>query len=347
MCMLHPTPSTTAPDPSAAERKTDHVRIAAQPGVEHLSGTGLDRVRLRHRALPERDLADVRLGCELLGRPVRAPLVVSAMTGGTGQAESLNARLMRAAADHGIALTLGSGRPLLDDPDLLSTYVRAGHPRPPLLIANLGAAQVRRRDAADRARRLVDLLGADALSIHLNPVQEAVQPEGQPEFAGVADAIARLVAALRPLPVVVKEVGFGLDPQDVALLRDAGVAAIDVAGSGGTNWAVIEGRRDARAGAVAAAFADWGVPTARALCDAVRIAPELPIVASGGLRDGVDAAKCLALGAVAAGVARPLLIAATQDEAGAAVETLLEQLRVATWAVGAASTSDLGTEHLA
>lgn len=330
-----------APHP---DRKADHLRIAAEPGAVGAAQTGLEALRLRHRALPERDLAEVDLTTELLGVRLRAPIFVSAMTGGTAEAERINHDLARAAAEHGVALTLGSGRPLLDDPDLLRTYRSAA--RPPLLLANLGAAQL----DADRAARLIELLGADGLSIHLNPVQEAVQPEGTPAFSGVAERIAAIVTALAPLPVVVKEVGFGMDPADVALLRDAGVAAVDVAGAGGTNWATIEGRRNPRASAVAAAFDDWGVPTADAVRGAVAVAggrDGIPIIASGGVRDGVEAAKCLALGAAAAGLARPFLLAAQAGQATAAVDAVVRQLRIATWAAGAAASADLSSEHIA
>jgi isopentenyl-diphosphate delta-isomerase len=325
-------------------RKADHLRIAARLDVEHAGTTAFEQLRLRHRALPERDLADVSLETDLLGRRLAAPLVVSAMTGGTDEAAEINARLARAACEHGLALVLGSGRPLLDDPDLLSTYRSAD--RPPLLLGNLGAAQVREPDAAERAERLVELLDADGLTIHLNPIQEAVQPEGEPRFSGVAAGIAAVVAHLAPLPVLVKEVGFGMDAADIALLRDAGVAAVDVAGAGGTNWALVEGRRDERAGEVAAAFADWGVPTAVALTEARAAAPDLPLIASGGLRDGVDAAKALALGATAAGLARPFLLAAQADTACETAATLVRQLRVAVWAVGAGSAGELSGEHL-
>ena len=325
-------------------RKADHLRIAAGADVAHTGGTGLERFRLRHRALPERDLARVSLETELLGARLGAPIVISAMTGGTPEAEVVNSRLARAAAEHGLAMVLGSGRALLDDPDRLSTY-RSGD-RPPLLLGKLGAAQVRRPDAPERAERLVSLLEADGLTVHLNPIQEAVQPEGEPDFTGVAAGIAAVVERLSPLPVVVKEVGFGMDAADEALLRDAGVAAIDVAGAGGTNWALVEGRRDERAGDVASAFADWGVPTADALIEALATAPGLPVIASGGLRDGVDAAKALALGAAAAGLARPFLLGAHADTTSSVAATLIRQLRVAVWAVGAASVAELSPDHL-
>jgi isopentenyl-diphosphate Delta-isomerase len=333
--------------PDSTTRKRDHLRIAAGPGVAHGTASGVANVRLRHRALPERDLADVALDTVLLGRPLRAPLLVSAMTGGVAEATAINDRLARAAADHGVGMTLGSGRALLDDPSLLRTYVGPpSHGRPPLLLANLGAAQLAGADGPARAERLVDLLRADGLSVHLNPIQEAVQPEGEPMFAGVLDRIAAVAERLAPRPVIAKEVGFGLDPADVALLAGAGVAAVDVAGAGGTNWALVEGARDRGARAVAGAFADWGTPTVPALTGALAAAPAMPVIASGGLRDGVDAAKCLALGAAAAGLARVLLIAARADRAGEVLEAIVAQLRIATWAAGAPRADALGAEHV-
>ena len=322
-------------------RKAEHLSIAAGPGVDHRSGTGLDDVRLRHRALPGRDLDEVSLQTELVGASLSAPLVVSAMTGGTDAATQVNDELARAAAAHGVAMVLGSGRALLDDPSLLRTYRCSA--RPPLLLANLGVAGL----SVDAAVQLVDVLGADGLTVHLNAVQEAVQPEGEPSFAGATDRIAAVVEALAPLPVVVKEVGFGMSAHDVLELRDTGVAAVDVAGSGGTNWATIEGLRDPRAGAVASAFSDWGVPTAGAVTAAVGAAPNLPVLASGGLRHGVDVAKCLALGASAGGLARPLLVAAQAGRATEALGVVVEQLRIAVWATGCASVSDLGKDAIA
>ena len=321
-------------------RKAEHLRIASEPGVEHRSGPGLDAIRLRHRALPQRDLAAVDLEVTLFGTRLRAPLLVNAMTGGTDAAAAVNESLATAAAEHGVGMVLGSGRALLADGTLLDTYKRAA--RPPLLIANLGAVGL----TPERAARLVEMLGADGLSVHVNPLQEAIQPEGQPHYADVLERIAATVAALAPLPVIVKEVGFGMDPDDVRALATAGVAGVDVAGAGGTNWALIEGRRDARAGAVAAAFADWGVPTAQAVTGAVAAAPELPVVASGGLRDGVDVAKCLALGASAGAIARPLLTAAQDADAARAVAALVDQLRIAVWACGAPSAAAMHPDRL-
>lgn len=320
-----------------ADRKAEHLRAAGGPGVLHAGPTGLDAVRLRHRALPGRDLDAVSLGATFLGTELAAPVMIGAMTGGTAEAIAINAALAGAAARHGLAMALGSGRALLKDPSLLDTYV--GAVRPPLLLANLGAVGL---DPAE-AVRLLELTGADALSIHLNPIQEAVQPEGDAGFGDVLDRIAATVAALDPVPVVAKEVGFGMDPDDVTALVEAGVAAIEVGGAGGTNWALVEGRRDAVTASVAAAFADWGVPTARALA----VAPGVPLVASGGIADGVAVAKCLALGADLAAIARPLLLAARDGRADTALATILRQLRIAVWAAGAPRSSALGAEHLA
>ncbi|HEX2085714.1 MAG TPA: type 2 isopentenyl-diphosphate Delta-isomerase [Solirubrobacteraceae bacterium] len=338
----------TSPGQTATStRKDEHLELAARSAAVHEGGTGLERLRLRHRALPERDLADVALDTVLLGRRLAAPLLISAMTGGTARAAEVNRRLARAAAEHGIGMALGSGRVLLEDASLVPTFFDGGGgARPPLLMANLGAAQLREPRVEERADRLVTLLEADALVVHLNPLQEAVQPEGQPRFARVADAIRRVADHLAPLPVVAKEVGFGMHEADVALLRDAGVAAVDVAGAGGTNWATVEGLRSEEAARTAAAFGAWGIPTAEAVRRAARAAPGLTVVASGGLHDGVDAAKCLALGASAAGFARPLLLAARADYATEWLATVLRQLRIAVWLAGVARPADLTTEHL-
>jgi isopentenyl-diphosphate delta-isomerase len=327
-------------------RKDDHLRIAASREALGTTHPGLRAWRLRHRALPGRDLADVSLATQLLGRDLGAPLLISSMTGGTERARAVNERLAAAAAAHGLAMGLGSGRALLADPDLLPSYRTVA--RPPLLLANLGAVQLRRGLGPDDALRLVDVLGADALVLHLNPVQEAVQPEGDTCFGGLAEAIAAVVERLAPLPVVAKEVGFGLAPEDVRALLDAGVAAVDVAGAGGTNWALVEGGRDPRAAAVADAFRDWGWPTARALEAAAAIARPLgrEVIASGGIGDGVEAAIAIALGATVVGMARPFLLAALEDRVEALASTVIDQLRIAVWATGVASPAALGPGHL-
>ncbi|HUG85785.1 MAG TPA: type 2 isopentenyl-diphosphate Delta-isomerase, partial [Euzebya sp.] len=318
-------------------RKADHLRVALGLPVDHVGiTTGLEALRLNARALPEVDLADVHLATTAFGRALGAPVLVSCMTGGTSEAGSVNAALAVAAQQHGVALGLGSGRVLLEGGDPDSFQVRDLAPDVPLL-ANLGAVQLPQVGVAG-CEDLVGLTGADALVLHLNAVQEAVQLDGDTTFAGLTDCIAEVVGGLS-VPVVVKEVGFGLAPADVAALIRAGVAAIDVAGAGGTNWARVEGYADADAAVVAAAFADWGWSTVESLRGAVAVrgSAQVRIIASGGLRDGVDAVKCLALGADLVGFGRRLLPAAAEgpQQATRALGLLLTQMRIAVWGVGA------------
>jgi len=310
--------------------------------------TGLERIRVRPRALPERDLSSVDLSLELWGRRLVAPLLISCMTGGVSEAGPVNRALAAAAQSHGVVLGLGSGRVLLDQggrgETLAGFQVRDVAPDV-LVLANLGAVQLHRYGPAD-CLRLVELCEADALVLHLNAVQEAVQPGGDTDFGGVAERIGEVCRAL-PVPVIVKEVGFGLAPEDVRVLLAAGVRGIDVAGAGGTNWARVEGARDDRAGRVASAFADWGLPTAQAVVEARRVLDEAgggaALIGSGGLVDGVDALKVLCLGADLAGVARGLLAAGANGAPAAidAVGVLCDQLRTGAWAAGAGETADL------
>lgn len=343
-------PGEPAPgrEPPISQRKDEHLTIAARADIVHHAGTGLERLRLRHRALPGRDLDAVDLSVTFLGRRLGAPLIVSAMTGGTARARLVNARLAAAASAFGLAMGLGSGRALLEHPELVDTYRLPD--RPPLVFANLGAVQFRRGVTPADAERLVDLLDADGLMLHLNALQEAIQPAGDTVFAGLEAAIGAVVARLAPRPVVVKEIGFGLAPEDVAALVPLGVAALDIAAAGGTNWALIEGRRSGSPddAAVAEAFAAWGWPTAVALREAVRIAGPagVPIIASGGIRDGVEVAIALALGADLIGLARPFLLAALEDRTEAYAATLVRQLRVAVWLAGAAGPRELGPTNL-
>lgn len=333
-----------------APRKTDHLRLALSGDVGFARlRTGLDDVRVMPRALPGRALSDVDLSLPLWGRRLAAPLLLSCMTGGTTQAGAVNRALAVAAQEHGVALGLGSGRMVLEGAAAESFAVREVAPDV-LVLANLGAVQLHEHSAQD-CRRLVELCSADALVLHLNAVQEAVQQGGDTDFGGVLGLVEAVCGAL-DVPLIVKEVGFGLSPHDVADLISAGVAGIDVAGAGGTNWARIEGQRDARAGAVAEAFADWGLPTAdavRGARDAVEQADaDVVLIGSGGLRHGVDALKVLCLGADLAGVARGMLAAASQgpDAAAEAVGVLVDQLRIGAWAAGAGTVADLGPSLL-
>ncbi len=331
--------------PATVSRKADHIRINLQADV---SGKGIDNgfgeYRFLHRALPEIDLDQVSTSTRIFGRRLSAPLLISSMTGGTPEARRINRNLAEVAQERRLAMGLGSGRVLLEHPEVLETFdVRPLAPDI-LLFANLGAVQLRKGVDAEACRRLVNRLGADALMLHLNPLQEAVQPEGDGCFGGLLERIARLCRGLE-VPVVVKEVGWGIAPDTARQLLQAGVAAVDVAGAGGTSWSEVERHRiaDPVRSRVAAAFAGWGIPTAEALRAARRAAPEALIFASGGIRDGIEVAKAVSLGADLVGIAGPFLRAAARgvEAVRELAAELTEVLRVAMFCIGAASLEEL------
>ncbi len=327
-------------------RKSRHLDICLEDDVASRLDAGFSAVRLRHEALPEFALADVDCSTEFLGFRLRAPLIISSMTGGTARAGEINRRLAAAAEAAGIALGLGSGRAALENADLAVTYaVRHVAPTIPL-YANLGAVQLNYGVTVEDARRLVDLHGANGLYLHLNPLQEALQPHGDTNFRDLLPKIGRLCATLE-VPVLAKGVGSGIAAATARRLRDAGVAAIDVAGAGGTSWALVEGRRagDAQRERIAEAFGDWGYATARATAEVRAALPGMPLVASGGIRTGVDIAKSIALGADLCGIALPFLAAADESEAAvhALVAELIGALRIAQFASGSRSLAELPT----
>ncbi len=336
--------ASVAMSESTEARKGRHLDVCLNEDVASRLDAGWDAVRLHHEALPELALADVELGTAFLGQTLRAPLLISSMTGGTERSRVINLRLARAAEAAGIALALGSGRAMLEDPALRATFdVRAAAPGV-VLFANLGAVQLNYGIGIEAARRLVGELGAAGLYLHLNPLQEALQAGGDTNFRALEPKIAALCAALE-VPVIAKSVGSGIAPSTAARLVNCGVAAIDVAGAGGTSWALVEGKRagDPRRERIAQAFGDWGYATPRATA-AVRAAlPGIPLVASGGVRDGVQVAKALALGADLAGIALPFLRAAEESEAAvtALADELLTTLRVALFATGSRTVTDL------
>lgn len=321
-------------------RKDEHIdHVRAGRGVSTM-GSGLDAVRFAHNALPELDHDGIDLSARLLGKTLERPFLISSMTGGPSRAADINARLAEAAQDLGIALAVGSQRVALEsNADLgLGADLRRRAPDI-LLLANLGAVQFVKGYGLDEARRAMEMIGADALILHLNPLQEAIQPEGDRDWRGVEDAI-RTVAEAFPGRLIIKETGAGLSEDVIRRLVRAGVAALDVAGAGGTNWGLIEGARavGGRAEAVARPFASWGVPTARSLAAAAAAAPDLPLIGSGGIRDGLDAARAIRLGAQVVGQAAGVLEAALlSTEAVVAHFALLsDQLRLACFCTGSA-----------
>ena len=322
--------------PSTASRKDDHIRINLAANVTGEVKTGFDNYRFEHLALPEIDLDDVSTATSLFGRGMRAPILISCMTGGTENAQRINAVLAEVAQAHGFAMGLGSGRALLENPRAPGFDVRSRAPDVPLL-ANIGAAQLNAAGGVEASRRILDLTRADALCVHLNPLQEALQPEGEARFKGLLRNIEALCLALGA-PVVVKEVGSGLATDVVAALFDAGVSAVDVAGAGGTSWSEVERRRSSGTKEkVARAFARWGIPTAEALVAARTAAGNRMVIASGGLRDGMDVAIAIALGADLAGLAGPFLRAADQGPEAAAelAAELVDVLRIVMFCAGA------------
>ncbi len=334
-----------------SRRKDDHLDIVLDRRCAVQGpGTGLDAVQFEHCALPELDIGAIDLSSALLGIPLRAPLLISSMTGGAERSAAINCHLAEAAQALGIAMGVGSQRVGLrsGNDQGLTRELRRLAPNIPLL-GNIGAAQLLEPDGLDLARRAVDTLQADALIIHLNPLQEAVQAEGDRKWSGVLEAIRRTVETLG-VPVVVKEVGAGLSAPVAAALVQAGVRVIDVAGLGGTSWAVVEAQRAATPAdrEVAMAFAHWGIPTATSLQQVRQALPNTTLIASGGMRNGVDAAKAIRLGADLVGQAAGVLRDATLSTAAVIehFEIIIRQLRVACFCTGSADLAALRRARL-
>ena len=290
------------------------------------------------------DLCEVDTSTEVFGRRLSAPLLISCMTGGTPEARRINRRLARAAREFGLAMGLGSARALLESPAALESFDVRDEAPDTLLFANLGAVQLNKGYDAGDCRRLLQLLRADALVLHLNPLQEALQPEGDTCFAGLLSKIADVCKQCE-FPIVVKEVGWGISGADVRALFDAGVAAVDLAGAGGTSWSEVERYRVSEPWRkrVAAAFAGWGIPTAQALVEAREVAPTETLIASGGIRPGLDVAKALALGADLVGLAGPFVRAADagRDAVRDLARELIETLRIAMFCTRSRTLRDL------
>lgn len=326
-------------------RKADHIRINLEEDVQFPRlTTGLERYRFVHQALPELDLAAVDTTSCLLGKTLRVPLLISSMTGGTERAEQINRNLAIGAQARGIAMGLGSQRTGLEVSTTADTFRVRREAPDILLLANLGAVQLNKGYGVDHCRRAVDMIEADALILHLNPLQEVLQADGDWNWSGLLGKIEQVCRGVG-VPVVVKEVGWGISGALARRLAEVGVAVIDVAGSGGTSWSEVEYYRapSERLRRLARAFADWGIPTAESLVAVGEAAPHLSRIASGGIRDGIDVAKCLALGASAAGLASPFLKAAAVS-AEAVVETidlLAAELRIAMFCAGAGNVAAL------
>jgi isopentenyl-diphosphate delta-isomerase len=319
------------------QRKADHIKINLEKDVRSALTTGLENYHFVHEALPELDLNLVDASLSLFGKQLAAPILISSMTGGTAEAETINLRLAETAYVMRIAMGVGSQRAAIENPEQAKTFqVRRVAPDI-LLFANLGAVQLNYGYGIDQCRRAVDMIGADALIFHFNPLQEAVQDAGDTNFAGLAKKIEEICSKLE-VPVIAKEVGWGISERTAKLLADCGVQAIDVAGAGGTSWSQVEMHRapDEFTRELAATFVGWGIPTAESILNVKKAVPDMTVLASGGIKDGLDIAKCIALGATLGGMAGQFLKAAA-DSAERTIEMIKltkRQIEVTMFAAG-------------
>ena len=331
------------------QRKADHIKINLEKDVRSGLTTGLENYHFIHEALPELDLERIDTSLSLFGRQLAAPILISSMTGGTADAETINLRLAEAAQEMKIAMGVGSQRAAIEHPEQAKTFqVRRAAPGI-LLLANLGAVQLNYGYGIDQCRRAVEMIEADALIFHFNPLQEAVQDAGDTNFAGLAKKIQEICRKL-DVPVIAKEVGWGISQRTARLLADCGVSAIDVAGAGGTSWSQVEMYRapDEFTRELAATFVGWGIPTAESILNVRNAAPDMNIFASGGIKDGLDVAKCIALGATLGGMAGQFLKAAAISTKSAIQRMKLtkRQIEVTMFVAGAGSLEDLKTGKL-
>ena len=331
-------------------RKEDHIRINLEENVQSRLTTGLEKLYFMHCALPEINLGDIDTSTTLLGKTLKTPLLISSMTGGTARAEGINRQLAAAAQETGMAIGVGSQRAAVEDTTLAESYwVRDIAPDVPL-YANVGAVQMNYGFGLLHFQRAVEMIKADALILHFNALQEATQPEGDGNFSNLLAQVETLCRDI-DVPVIAKEVGWGFSAEDARRLANAGVSAIDVAGAGGTSWSEVEMYRapTAHLRRVAGAFTDWGIPTADAIRYCHAAAPDLPIIASGGLKTGIDIAKCIALGATVGGLAGEFLKAADQggtEGAIALANAVTHELRITMFCTGSANLKQLSQVEL-
>jgi isopentenyl-diphosphate delta-isomerase len=324
------------------KRKAEHIRICLEQKAQARKATaGFEDIRLVHRALPEIDRKEINLSTSFLNKKLNAPLIVGAMTGGTEEAIPINAAIAEAVEKLGLGMGVGSQRAAIEDAKLEKTYAVARKKAPnAFLIANIGGVQLVHGYGVKEVKKVVEMIDADAVAIHLNALQETVQPEGQTNFKGVLVKIAEVAGKLDK-PVIVKETGAGICAEDAEALQDAGVKAIDVGGVGGTSFAAVEYFRGKTS--LGEAFWDWGIPTAASIVETTKTV-KLPVIASGGVRSGTDIAKALALNASLASVSQPVLEMAVKGnmETERLLTGLIEELRNVMFLVGAKNIAGLG-----
>jgi isopentenyl-diphosphate delta-isomerase len=311
--------------------------------------SGLEQYQFSHHSLPEINLKDVDPRVTVFGKLLSAPLLISSMTGGTRESYEINQVLAEAAQETQIAMGVGSQRIALEHPELAYTFKVRNHAPDILLFANIGAIQLNYGYGINDCQHAVDMIEANALVLHFNPLQEALQKEGETQFAGLIDKVETICKVLS-VPVIAKEVGWGFSKHDISLLNQAGVSAIDVAGAGGTSWSQVEMYRakDDTQRKLASSFSDWGIPTVEVILNVLEVAPALTIIASGGLRTGVDIAKCIALGATLGGMAGPFLKSAKQsvDETIKLINLIKQEICVCMFATSSQTPDQLRQDKL-
>lgn len=323
--------------PKTQQRKADHIRICLEEDVQFRTSNGLEKYRFSHCCLPELDYDQLDVSTSFLGKKLGAPLLISSMTGGTDRARTINRRLATVAQTYGLAMGVGSQRVAIEQGHTADTFRVRDIAPDILLFANLGAVQLNYGYGVEQCQRAVEILEADALILHINPLQECIQPKGDRNFSGLLKKIKQVCTTLT-IPVIAKEVGNGISAAMAQQLIDVGIQAIDVAGAGGTSWSLVEGARADQdlQRQLGRTFADWGIPTADCLVQIRQNQPQIPLIASGGLRNGLDMAKAIALGADLAGLALPFLTAADLSSANVTnlVELLLAELKTAMFCSG-------------
>jgi isopentenyl-diphosphate delta-isomerase len=331
-------------------RKEDHIRICLEEKVQgQLTTTGLEDIHLIHRCLPETSLENIQLTTTLFNHVLSAPIIIEAMTGGTKTSAQINAVLAEATEKFNIAMGVGSQRVAIENPDTAYSFAIVREKAPnAFIIANVGGPQLQAY-TLDHINQAIDMIEANALMIHLNALQETIQPEGEPQYAGLLEKIQQVAASVS-IPVIVKETGAGIAYEEAIQLHAAGIQGLDVAGSGGTSWSAVETHRaklrnDSMHEQLGETFWDWGVPTAVSIVEASTVAP-LTIIGSGGLRTGLDVAKVIALGANIAGLALPLLKAALTNQVEKVLEQVILELKTAMFLVGARSIHELQSSPL-
>jgi isopentenyl-diphosphate delta-isomerase len=336
---------------STEKRKLDHIRICLEKNVQSSVPTGFDDIRFIHSAAPELNLEDIDLQCIFLGHQLQAPLIITAMTGGHPEATPINQHIAEAIENLGLAMGVGSQRAAIEDQSLIRSFsiVRQAAPSA-FIIGNIGAPQLSLGYSLKQLKIAIEMLKANAIAIHFNAAQEAVQPEGEASFQNVL-SVFKTLASNAAVPLIAKETGAGLSREAAMALAKAGAKALDVAGLGGTSWPAVEVERakqeDSRKAMLGRLFSDWGIPTAVATFE-VAATTNLPIITSGGMRSGLDVAKAIAMGGTIGGLALPALAPATISTKAVQefLEGLIHGLKATMFLVGASNITELAKAPL-